>query len=82
MNVETKPRRLFLSIFLEHDQTRGTSALYDLNEKSLHPWVKVDQAGRPLPSKRLSILDGLTLKLVPHCIVICVIEMIWIFRCL
>ena len=28
-------------------------------EESLHPWVKVDQAGRPLPPKRLSILEGL-----------------------
>ena len=24
-------------------------------EESLHPWVKVDQAARPLPPKRLSI---------------------------
>ena len=33
-------------------------------KESLHPWVKVDQAGRPLPPKRLSNLEGLTLNLV------------------
>ena len=34
------------------------------NNKNLHPWVKVDQAGRPLPPKTLSILVGLALKLI------------------
>ena len=33
-------------------------------EESLHQWVKVDQASRPLPLKRLSILEGLSLKLI------------------
>ena len=32
-------------------------------KESLHPWVKVDQAGRPLQPKQLSILEGLTLNL-------------------
>ena len=32
-------------------------------EECLHPWVKVNQAGRPLPPKSLSILVGLTVKL-------------------
>ena len=50
-------------------------------KESLHPWVKVDQAGRPLPPKRLSILEGLTLNLL-HCAVICVFEVIWTFGCL
>ena len=30
----------------------------------LHPWVRVDQAGIPLPLKTLNILVGLTLKLM------------------
>ena len=35
----------------------------ELEEKeSLHPWVKVDQAGRPLPSKQLSILQPCNVK--------------------
>ena len=29
------------------------------DEESLHPWVKVNQANRPVPPKRLSILEGL-----------------------
>ena len=33
-------------------------------EESLHPWVKVDLAGRPLLLKRLSILEDLTLNLI------------------
>ena len=33
-------------------------------KESLHPWVKVDRASRPLPPKRLSILEGLMLNLV------------------
>ena len=37
-----------------------------MNEDCLHPWVKVDQAGRRLPPKTLSILVDLTLKLVYH----------------
>ena len=36
--------------------------------KNLHPWVRVDQAGRSLPPKTLSILVGLTLKLVSLCV--------------
>ena len=28
-------------------------------KQNLHPWVKVDQAVRPLPPKKLSILLGL-----------------------
>ena len=31
-----------------------------VTEENLHPWVKVDQAFRPLPPKTLSILVGLT----------------------
>ena len=31
MNVEAKPRRLSLSNVSEHDQTRGTSVLYDFS---------------------------------------------------
>ena len=33
-------------------------------KESLHPWVKVDPVGRPLPPEQLSILEGLTLNLV------------------
>ena len=36
--------------------------------ENLHPWVRVDQAGRPLSPKTLSILVGLTLKLVSLCV--------------
>ena len=35
--------------------------------QSLHPWVRVDQACRPLSPKTLSILVGLTFKLVSLC---------------
>ena len=39
--------------------------MHDERKKEcLHPWVRVDQADRPLPPKTLSILVGLTLKLV------------------
>ena len=51
-----------------------------MNE-NLHRWMRVDQAGRPLPPKTLSILVGLTLKLVSLCIIIrhliSVAENIW-----
>ena len=60
-----------LSIF--QDATRAVNLLYCRSpgqdrkqEESLHSWVKVDQAGRPLPPKRLSIFEGLTVKLIPH----------------
>ena len=33
-------------------------------KRNLHPWVRVGQAGRPLPPRTLSILGGLTLKLL------------------
>ena len=45
--------------------------------RSLHPWVKVDRASRPLPPKSLNILVGLTLKLDSLCIIVCVVENIW-----
>ena len=47
---------------------------------NLHPWLKVDQAVRPLPPKSLNILVGLTLKLYSLCIsVVSVVENIWTF---
>ena len=46
---------------------------------SLHPWVKVDQAVRPLPPKSLNIFVGLTLKLYFLCITASVVENIWKF---
>ena len=36
-------------------------------KQNLHPWVKVDQAVRPLPPKTFSILVGLALKLISLC---------------
>ena len=45
----------------------------------LHPWVKVDQASRPLPPKSLSILVGSTLKLDSLCIIVNVVENTWTF---
>ena len=42
--------------------------------RSLHPWVKVNQAGRPLPPKSLNILVGLTMKLDSLCIKVIVDE--------
>ena len=36
-------------------------------ERNLHPWVKMDQAVRPLPPKTLSILVDLALKLISLC---------------
>ena len=33
-------------------------------KRNLHLWARVGQAGRPLPPRTLSILEGLTLKLV------------------
>ena len=48
-------------------------------KRCLHPWVKVDQAGRPLPPKSLSILVGLTLKPDSLCIIFNVVANIWMF---
>ena len=31
-------------------------------KENFHPWVKVDQANRPLPPKTLCILEGVGLK--------------------
>ena len=47
--------------------------------RNLHPWVKVDQAVRPLPPKSLNILVGLTLKHYRLCITVSVVENIWTF---
>ena len=46
----------------------------ELREECLHPWVKADQAVRPLPPKSLNILVGLTLKLDSLCIKVSVVE--------
>ena len=43
-------------------------------KECLHPWVSVDQAGRPLPPKTVSILVGLALKLVSFCSIISIVE--------
>ena len=49
-------------------------------EESLHPSVKVDQAVRPLPPKKLRIFVVLTLNLLfVHCTVACIIEIVWTF---
>ena len=48
-------------------------------EECLHPWVKVDQVGRPLPPKSLNILVDLTLKPDSLCIIINLVENIWTF---
>ena len=48
-------------------------------EECSHPWVKVDQAGRPLPPKSLNILVGVTLKLDSLCIIVNVVYNIWTF---
>ena len=45
----------------------------------LHPWVKMDQADRPLPPKSLSIFLVFTLKLDSLCIIVNVVENIWTF---
>ena len=44
--------------FIQGD-TRTVKFYLRMNE-NLHPWVRVDQAGRPLPPKTFSILVGLT----------------------
>ena len=46
-------------------------------KECLHQWVRVDQAGRPLPPKTLVILVGSMLKHVSLCIIISIIENIW-----
>ena len=43
-------------------------------KEGLHPWVRVDQAGRPLPPKTVSILVGVELKLVSLCRIISMVE--------
>ena len=48
-------------------------------KECLHLWVKVDQAGRPLPPKSLGILVGLLLKLDSLCVIVKVVESIWTF---
>ena len=45
--------------------------------RSLHLWVKVDQAVRLLLPKSPNILVGLTLKLDSLCITVSVVENIW-----
>ena len=45
---------------------RGTVMVESVEEESLYLWVKVDQGATPLPPKRFSIFEGLTLKLIPH----------------
>ena len=55
-----------------------SGAIEKRKKECLHPWVRVDQAGRPLPPKTLGILVvGLTLKLVSLCIIISVVKNIW-----
>ena len=53
---------------VKHTSIRYTKeikiSVFSEAKESLHPWVKVDQAGRHLPPKQLSILEGLTLNLV------------------
>ena len=45
MNAEAKPRRLSLSNVSEHDQTRGTSALYDSKKTEIFArTARVDKA--------------------------------------
>ena len=62
----------------QHQSSSSWSLTYRRRKKEcLHPWVRVDQAGSPLPPKTLSILVGLTLKLVSLCIIISVVENIW-----
>ena len=55
---------------------QGIGKLLEGNE-NLHPWVKVDQAVRPLPLRSLNILSGLTLKLYSLCIIVSVVGNIW-----
>ena len=43
-----------------------------MSEK-LHQWMKVDQAGRPLPPKTISILVGLRLNLDSLCTIVNVV---------
>ena len=51
---------------------------YFLIKENFHPWVKVDQANRPLPPKTLSILEGLALKTGYLCAVkICEFADVW-----
>ena len=67
---------------MSHD-SRGNQISHHLakNEikECLHPWVKVDQGGRPLPPMSLSIFVGLTLELDSLCIIVNVVENIWAF---
>ena len=54
----------------DHDRTRQRAIRkvkgkpFRERERNLHSRVRVGQAGRPLPPKALSILEGLTLKLL------------------
>ena len=43
-------------------------------KECLHPWVRLDQDGRPLPTKTVSILVGLALKIVSLCSIISKVE--------
>ena len=36
--------------------------IYDERKRNLHPWVRVGQAGRPLPPRTLRSLGGLKCK--------------------
>ena len=43
---------------LEHGRKHMLTILPTRKKECLHPWVRVDQAGRPLPPKTLRILVG------------------------
>ena len=58
-------RIIFHSMLFYSCRTHGLQLKKSINEsmkENFHPWVKVDQANRPLPPKTLCILEGLALK--------------------
>ena len=49
----------------QREKMTRSEGMKERRKRNLHSWVKVDQAGRPLPPKTLGIfLAGLALKLI------------------
>ena len=62
-----------------NDLSRARVASRLDKKEFLHPWVKLEEAGRPPPPKTFGIFVGLTLKLGSLCISVNVVKSIWTF---
>ena len=76
-NYNDLTENFFKNRFNSHQNRFRDRDKISSEEESLHPWVKMDQAIRPLPPKKHRIFAGLTLNLLFfHCTVIYVIVIV------